>query len=190
MKVSQNTEALPVLLTNFLQSREQKWFRASIVSSPTSRTTEIATSAWEPKFQGLLAENALVPSCQERKFGVIFTADHKVLSERCESRHNHRHAVVVQDLATQWIQSYPRKTNNSQETEKSLQKFLEPTRKPKVIHTDNFPEFGKSCEELSGNHCTSSPRRSETNAIADRAVRRIKEGTSAVLLQSGLDEKW
>ena len=28
------------------------------------------------------------------------------------------------------------------------------------------------------------------NGIAERAVRRIKEGTSAVLLQSGLDEKW
>ena len=28
------------------------------------------------------------------------------------------------------------------------------------------------------------------NGIAERAVRRIIEGTSAVLLQSGLDEKW
>ena len=41
----------------------------------------------------------------------------------------------------------------------------------------------------SWNHCTSTPHRSETNGIAERAVRRVKEGTSAVLLQSGLDEK-
>ena len=34
------------------------------------------------------------------------------------------------------------------------------------------------------------PHRSETNGIAERAVRRVKEGTSAVLLQSGVDEKW
>ena len=30
----------------------------------------------------------------------------------------------------------------------------------------------------------------ETNGIAERAVRRVKEGTSAVLLQSGLNENW
>ena len=39
-------------------------------------------------------------------------------------------------------------------------------------------------------HCTSTPHRSETNGIAERAVRRVKEGTSAVLLQSGLDNEW
>ena len=43
-------------------------------------------------------------------FGDLITADHKVLSDNCESRNNHRYAVVVQDLATQWIQAYPCKT--------------------------------------------------------------------------------
>ena len=73
---------------------------------------------------------------------------------------------------------------------KELQKFLEPGRKPKVIYTDNSLEFGKACEHLSWNHCTSTPHRSETNGIAERAMRRVKEGTSAVPLQSGLDENW
>ena len=59
-----------------------------------------------------------------------------------------------------------------------------------AIYTDNSLEFGKTCEDLSWNHCTSTPIRSETNAIAERAVRRVKEGTSAVLLQSGLNENW
>ena len=66
---------------------------------------------------------------------------------------------------------------------------LEPTRKPKVIFTDNSLVFGKSCEELSWNHCTSTPHRSETNGITERAVRRVKEETYAVLLQSGLDNE-
>ena len=94
------------------------------------------------------------------------------------------------DLATQWIQSYPCKTKTSQETEKSLQKFLEPSEKPKVIYTDNSLEFGKACEDLSWNRFASTPHRSETNVIAERGVRRIEEGTSAVVLQSRLEEKW
>ena len=130
---------------------------------------------------------AVVPRAEI--FGDIMTADHKVLSVLFESLNNHRCAVVVQDLATQWIQPYPCKTRTSQETHKSLQKFLERTRKPTVVYTDNSLEFGKACEDLSWNHCTSTPHRSETNGIAERAVRRVKEGTSAVLLQSGLDEK-
>ena len=60
----------------------------------------------------------------------------------------------------------------------------------KSLYTDNSLEFGKACEDLSWNHCTSTPHRSETNGIAERAVRRVKEGTSAVLLQSGLNESW
>ena len=118
-------------------------------------------------------------------FGDLITADHKVPSDNCESRNNHRYAVVVLDLATQWIQAYPCKNKTSQETQRSLQKLLEPERKPKVIYTDNSFEFGKACEDLSWNHCTSTPHRSETNGIAERAVRRVKEGTSAVLVAIG-----
>ena len=84
-------------------------------------------------------------------FGDLITADHEDLSEGCESRNNHRYAIVVQDVTTHWVQSYHCKTLASQETERSLQKFLQPTRKPKVIYTDNFLEFGKACEDLS-NH--------------------------------------
>ena len=48
-------------------------------------------------------------------FGDNITADPQILSEGCESRNNHRHPVVVQDLATQWLQSYPCKTKTSHE---------------------------------------------------------------------------
>ena len=49
-----------------------------------------------------------------RKYGDLITADHKVLS---------KYAVVVQDLAAQWIQSYPCKTKTSQETVKNNKSF-------------------------------------------------------------------
>ena len=60
---------------------------------------------------------------------------------------------------------------------------------PKVIYTDDSLQFGKACGELSWDHCTPTPHRSETNDIAQRAVRRVKEGTSTVLLQSRFGRK-
>ena len=60
----------------------------------------------------------------------------------------------------------------------------------KVDHIDNLLEFGKYCEELSWNHRTTTLHQSETSGIAERAARRIKEETSAVLLQSGSNHKW
>ena len=46
------------------------------------------------------------------KIGDLITADHKLLGDNCDSQNNHRYAVVVQDLATQWIQAYPCKNQN------------------------------------------------------------------------------
>ena len=62
-----------------------------------------------------------------------------------ESRNNHGHAaVVIQDSTTQWIQSCPCKTKTSEETQKTLRKFLEPIKKSHVIYTDNSLKFGEN----------------------------------------------
>ena len=86
---------------------------------------------WLQEFRGNLVDEStsterrrrtgtVVPRTEPEHFGDLITADHKFLSEESESRNNHRYAVVVvQDLATQWIQSYPCETKTSQETQKS-----------------------------------------------------------------------
>ena len=94
---------------------------------------------------------------------------------------------MEQVLATQWN---PCQTKTSQETEKNSRKFPEPSQKPKVIHTDNFRAFGRYCAELSWNHRTTTLHRSETSGLAERAARRAKEETLAVVFQSGSDDKW
>ena len=65
------------------------------------------------------------------KFGDLLT-DHKVLNEGFKSGDNYRYAVVVQDLATHWIQFYPCKTKSSHETERSFVKIL-----GTVAHTES-----------------------------------------------------
>ena len=101
---------------------------------PKDRTCEICQMTKITRAPCRRRIGRVVPRAE--KFGDLITADHKVLSEGCESRNNYRYAVVVQDLATQWIQSYPCKTKTSQETQRSLQKFLEPNSKPLVIYID------------------------------------------------------
>ena len=75
------------------------------------------------------------------------------LGEGCDARNNHKFAVEI------GFSLLRAKKKTSQETEKSLRKFLEPSEKPKVIYIHNSSEFGKSCEELSWNHRTSTRRR-------------------------------
>ena len=113
-------------------------------------------------------------------FRDLIQADHKVLSEGCESRNNHRYAIVMQDLATakKTLRKHIGACKRSWSQIGSLKSFT-----PTVLWN-----LSKACEDLSRNHCTSTPHRSESNGIAERAVRRVKEGTSAVLVQSGLDE--
>ena len=114
--------------------------RAKVVSGkhsifthfPKDRNCDICLSTKITRASCRKRTGTVVPRAET--FGDPTIADHKVLSEGCESRNNHRYAVVVQDLATQWTQSYPRKKKTSQETQTSLQKFLVPTRKPKVIY--------------------------------------------------------
>ena len=97
--------------------------------------------------------------------------------------------------STQWIQPHPCKTKNFSGNTKELAKSSwSQMGKHKVIYTDNSSEFGKACEDLSRNHCTSTPHRSETNGIAERAVRRIMEGTrcccSPVWMKIGGQIRW
>ena len=175
-------------LEPILKRREDLCKHSVYTHFPKDRNCKICKRTKITRAQCRRRSGEAVPRVEN--FGDLLTANHKILSDTCESRNNHRYAVVVQDLVTQCIQAYPCKTKTSQETQRSLQKFLEPDRKPKVVYTENSLEFGKSCEDLSWKHCTSTPHRSETNGIAERAVRRGKEGTSVVLLQSGLDESW
>ena len=89
-------------------------------------------------------------------------------NEACDTKHN----WVVDNCpdfegmkitcVAKWVPWRTISLGTSQETERSLRKFLEPSEKPEVIYTDNSLEFGTACEELSWNHLyiNASPFRS------------------------------
>ena len=83
------------------------------------------------------------------KFGDLITADHKVLNEESESRNNHRYAVVVQDLATQWIQFIGAKQRLYRRRKRVYENSSNRCKKKTiVIYADRSSEPGKSCEAL------------------------------------------
>ena len=59
-----------------------------------------------------------------------------------------------------------------------------------IVKTEKSQEFSRACEDSCWNQDKSTPCRSDTSGIAENAVRKVKEGTSALLVQPGLSEQW
>jgi len=99
-------------------------------------------------------------------------------------------ACVIQDGYTNWLQSYPCKTKGAADTLRCFQRFLGPDILAKHVYTDNSKEFAAALDKMCVCHDTCTPYTPASNRIAERAVRRVKEGTTASLVQSGLSDRW
>ena len=120
----------------------------------------------------------------------MITADHAILNNDDVSREGDQVVLVIQDQFTKWLQAYPSASKNTHETLMAFQKFSGPGTRAKHCYTDNSAEFKRALDRLEIDHDTSTPNRSESNGVAERAVRRVKEGTTCALVQSGLSDKW
>ena len=112
----------PVLLMKYLWSQHSRDVRicVSTVFITTDRNCEICQRTKITRAPCRRRNGGVVFRAQ--KFGDLMTAVHKVLSDNCESRSNHRFAIMGQDLATQWIQSFrakPKLHNKPREACKS-----------------------------------------------------------------------
>ena len=83
----------------------------------------------------------------------------------------------------------PNENETAQGTMTCLQKMVPPDQKPSITHKDNSLDYIRASEDLCWNHDTSTLYRSETNGIAENTVRKVKEGTSVLLVQKGLFRK-
>ena len=123
--------------------------------------------------------SAVVPRAE--KIGDSFAADHNVPSEESESSPICRGGTR---LGNPVVTVLPVQNKNLPEDPEEPDEVPGADEETESHLHWQFLGIWQVLRELSWNHCTSTPHRSETNGIAERAVRRVKEGTSAVLLQS------
>ncbi len=93
------------------------------------------------------------------------------------------------DRRCKFLYSYPGVRKDAEQTASALSSFFGRER-PKIIYSDNAKEIKRACEILSYPQDTSTPHRPQSNGVCERAVRRVKEGTRCVLVQSGLSKVW
>ena len=91
-------------------------------------------------------------------------------------------ALVVFDCYTKWLACYPKATKSANETMQSLQHFAGPQDKVEWIHTDNAPELKAAVANLRWRSATSTPYRPQSNGLAERMVRKVKDGARAMLV--------
>lgn len=63
---------------------------------------------------------------EPKQFGDFLTADTAIINEHDASRDHDRNATVIQDKYTYWLQGFPSKTKDTEETRKAFQRFLGP----------------------------------------------------------------
>ena len=99
-------------------------------------------------------------------------------------------SLTINDRCTNWTQSFASKHKDAEETKHGFKRFLGPQQLPEHVYTDGSKEFENACKDLGYLHDVSTPHAPETNGIIERANRRIIEGTSCALSQSGLTTEW
>ena len=90
------------------------------------------------------------------------------------------------DRATSWLACYPAATKSAVHCLEAFKDFEGPQKKVKSFYCDNAPELKKACRHLGWGRPSATTGIHETNGLAERMVRKVKDGGRCLLIQSGL----
>lgn len=136
---------------------------------------------------------AAKPARMVTNFAQLLTADHKIVGERNpehEPKDQDRVALVILDCATRYLVAYPAKSRGTHEVKDAFIKFLGLETVPTAVYSDNAGEITAAVKELNGTPVTCTPHVPQTNGAAENSIRKVTEGTSCALVQSGLSYQW
>ena len=98
-------------------------------------------------------------------------------------------AIVLFDRATSWLDCYLKATRSEAHIVEAMQEFTKPSDKIKQFYCDNGGELEAASRTLNWRRPTSTPGCPQTNGLAERCVRKVKEGGTSGIVQSGFKAK-
>ena len=114
-------------------------------------------------------------------FGEHVAADHLIAQDiGDESIMGEKVGLVVFDRATTWLDCFPLLSKNATDAAVALAEFIRKARMQSFF-SDKSPELLKIAREEGWRHPKSTPGKPDTNGVAERAVRKVCEGTRTAL---------
>ncbi len=99
-------------------------------------------------------------------------------------------ALVMLDRATQWIAVYPQATKTAEHTIEAYQHFAGKKDTMACFYGDSAPELAAAARKCKWRLATATAGQPQTNGVAKRSVRAVKEGGGCGIAQSGYSPKW
>ena len=124
------------------------------------------------------------------KFGQIVTCDHIDLASWWQHSHKgHMCALIMYDLSTGFLGSYPSYTKTGSETWENVKRF-QGSAQTSYIYSDGSAEIDAACKHAGIVHDCSQAGDPQNNAVAERQVQESVQGTTCNLLQAGLPHQF
>ena len=128
---------------------------------------------------------------KSEKFGDHISCDFLVTGDYDERGiDDEKVALVVKDIATKFIYVYPSGRKDAESAILAMKHFVGPGDKVEVVYSDNAPELINAIKTLQWRHVLSKAYLSQSNAVIERSLRTVLDGTRVNLLQSGLNHSY
>ena len=125
------------------------------------------------------------------QFGDQCTAEKLIMvDEDGEGMNDEPCALLMLDRGTDYVDVFTLKAKTADECHRCFLEFAGPHDYIKELFTDNAPELIKAAETAQWINSTSTPGRPQSNGVAERTVRSVKEGARTILLVAGLTPKF
>ena len=127
---------------------------------------------------------------ESTKFGDHITGDHLITGDVMSQLMGTGSQLIMKDIATNFRWVYPSARSHAKDCVLVFRHFIAPGEEVGVFYSDNANSIRLACREVGWRQNTSVAYVSKSNAVAERNIRSVLEGTRVNLEQAGLHHSY